>query len=122
MSLIDRDEDLEADTLLRVARVAQEPGFPVAVQTRLDEVEAAGGPDGAGARTALDALREALDEFVDAPAWLIVFLNRLAVDLENGDTDMGVALEVRSLVEEAMAHAAHGAHLMRGAIEILEGV
>src|SRR4051794_21443592 len=99
MSLVDRDEDLEVDTLLRVARVAQEPDFPITVQTRLDEVEARGGPDGAGARTALDGFREALDEFIDAPAWIIVALNRLAVQLENDDVDYDTALEVRLLVE-----------------------
>lgn len=119
--LVDRDEDLEADVLLRVARVAQEPDFSITVQQRLDEVENAGGPDGPGARTATDAFREATDEFVDAPAWAIVGLNRLAVNLENNDIDFQTAIEARALIEEAMAHAAHGAHLMRGAVAILEG-
>lgn len=119
--LVDRDEDLEARVLLSVARVAQEPGFPIVVQRRLDEVENGGGPDGPGARCAVDAFREAVDEFVDAAAWAIVGLNRLAVDLENGDIDPQTAIEARALIEEAMAHAAHGGHLMRGAVAILEG-
>jgi len=122
VSLVDRDRDVEADTLVRVGRVAQTPAFATTVQRRLDAVEAAGGPDGGGVSAAVDAFRESYDEFVDAPAWAIVGLTRLAVELENGDVDLQTAIEARALIEDAMAHAAHGAHLMRGAVAILEGL
>lgn len=119
MSLVDRDEDLEADTLLRVARIAQEPGFPVTVQARLDDVERAGGPDGGGIETAAAAFGEARDEYVDGPAWTIIGLNHLAGELERSEVDPDHALQARLLAEEAMAHAAHAEHLMRGAIALL---
>lgn len=120
MRLIRRDSALETDVLERVARVAQEPDFPSAIQARLDEVEASGGPDGGVITRAIDGLREAYDEYVDGPAWTIVALNCLVDELEHGQIHAGRAVEARLLVEEAMAHAAHAARLMQGAADLLD--
>lgn len=119
MTLIDRDQQLEVDVLQRVARVAQEPSFPTAVQHRLDDVETAGGPDGGGVTSAAQAFGEARAEYIDGPAWTIIGLNRLVSEIEHGQLALDGAVEACFLVEEAMTHAAHAAHLMQGAVDLL---
>lgn len=119
MALIDRDHALEHETLERVGRVAQEPWFTAAVTQRLDAVEAAGGPDGGGVGSAAAAFREAYDEAIDLPAWTIVGLTRLGAELAAGDVDLVDAIAARQLLEDAMVHAAHAAHLVRGVVELL---
>lgn len=118
VSLVRRNRALELPPLERAERIANVRGFASRVIQRLDDVEIAGGPDGAGAKTFVDALREAADELVDAPAWITVGLAR---HRENPDqVDVQTSDDVHWLLEEALASIARAHHLLRKAVDRLE--
>lgn len=117
--MIDRNHALEQITLGRVSRVAQEPHFPGLVTGRLDQVEDQGGPDGDPVSSARQAASEARDEYIDGGAWSIVALTLLETQLAVGDRSDHGGHDAQSLLEEAMAHAAHAEYLTRLAIDLL---
>jgi hypothetical protein len=118
--MIVRDIPLERDMLERAERVASVRGFADLVITRMNAVDATGGPD-VPARTALEAAQGGHEELVDAPAWFLVALSLLADEVDAGTRDIETATEFRYLLEEAMAGVARVEHLARGAIALLGG-
>jgi hypothetical protein len=117
-ALVQRDAELELDTLDRIERLSRVAGYAERVTGRLDDVEAQGGPD-APARAAVDAVRGAHEEAVDGSAWAIVASTLIAGEVRGAVTDGEIAAEIDVLLQDAMVAFARAEDALRGCLMLL---